>query len=209
MKRLLIILIAINSYYLNAQVDVSGGMGISFVNSSSLNQYLENNWASEDVNAFNSSAEFFLELNYSISPSFQLGIEDVYTLYSFNNTVGFMNYELEYRQHKPSLLAYYIMSGEGYKFKFGGGAGIRIVDLSEKKIITENYSTIGFGFLFRAQAHTRLGGNFYANVGSTMRFDFPGEPSNGDSKIYDNISNSYVNLTSFSVSVDLGVSYFF
>ncbi len=204
----LIVVIVLNSN-LSAQVDVATGMGISFVTNSSLNQYLENNWASEEVNAFNSSAEFFLELNYSISPSFQLGIEDVYTLYSFNNSVGFMNYELEYGQHKPSLLAYYVMSGEGYKFKFGGGAGIRIVDLSEKKIITENYSTIGFGFLFRAQAHTRLGGNFYANVGTTMRFDFPGEPSNGDSKIYDGVSNSYVNLTSFSVSVDLGVSYFF
>ena len=146
MIKKLLNLVILFVFYSNlwAQVDLATGMGISFVNSSSLNQYLENNWASEDVNAFNSSAEFFLELNYSISPSFQLGIEDVYTLYSFNNTVGFMNYELEYGQHKPSLLAYYIMSGEGYKFKFGGGAGIRIVDLSEKKIITENYSTIGF-----------------------------------------------------------------
>lgn len=210
MKKVIFILILfISSTKILAQLDITAGMGISFVNNSSLSSYLEQNWAYEELNAFNSTAEFFLEIDYSISPGFQIGIEDAYTLFSYNESLGFTNYEIDYGHQKPSLLAYYVISGEGYKLKLGGGAGVRIVNLTEKKIIAENYSTIGFGFLLRAQGHTSLGGNFYANIGTTMRFDFPGEPSNGASKILNGLSNEYVSINSFSVSVDLGISYFF
>ncbi|MEN8192170.1 MAG: hypothetical protein ABFS12_05105 [Bacteroidota bacterium] len=207
MKKISLILILILSIKVSAQVDVATGMGISFVNNPSLNEYLENSWSNEEVYAFNSTAEFFLEVDFEITPTFQLGIEDAYTLFSYNNFVGFTNYEIKYGHHKPSLLAYYVISGEGYKFKFGCGAGIRFVDLSEKIYTEKKYSTSGFGFLLRTQGHTKLGGNFYANVGGTMRFDFPGEPSNGDDTI--GRINENVNLNSFSVSVDIGISYFF
>ncbi len=195
---------------ISAQVDIATGMGISFVYNSSLSEYLDIYFPSEEeLASFSSTVEFYLEADYTITPSFQLGIEDVYTLYSYNTSFGYSNYKLEYNQHKPSLLAYYVISGEGYKFKFGGGAGLRIVDLTESINMDENYSTVGFGFLFRSQAHTKLGGNFYANVGGTMRFDFPGEPSNGERTIKNNITNQNVNINSFSVSVDIGISYFF
>ena len=209
-KFIFIILIFFVTKNTMAQVDLAAGMGISFVNNSSLTEYLNIFFPSEDeIGAFSSTAEFYFEADYSLTPSFQLGIEDTYTLFSYNTSIGFINYKIEYGHHKPSLLAYYVMSGEGYKFKFGGGAGIRIVDLTEKINIVEDYSTIGFGFLLRAQGHTKLGDNFYANVGGTMRLDFPGEPSNGERKIHNNITNENVNINSFSVSMDIGVSYFF
>ena len=208
-KFIFIILIFFVTKNTMAQVDLAAGMGISFVNNSSLNDYLEYNWSAEEIPSFSSTAEFYFEVDYSLTPSFQLGIEDTYTLFSYNIYHNFTSYEIEYGHHKPSLLVYYVMSGEGYKFKFGGGAGIRIVDLTEKINIVEDYSTIGFGFLLRAQGHTKLGDNFYANVGGTMRLDFPGEPSNGERKILNNITNENVNINSFSISVDIGVSYFF
>jgi len=209
-KYIFIFLIFFVAKNLLAQVDLAAGMGISFVNNSSLNDYLNYSFPSEDeLSAFSSTAEFYFEADYSVTPSFQLGIEDVYTLYSYSTFLGITNYEISYGHHKPSLLAYYVIAGEGYKFKFGGGAGIRIVDLTEKIHISEDFSTVGFGFLLRAQGHTKLGDNFYANVGGTMRLDFPGEPSNGERKIHNNITNENVNINSFSVSVDIGVSYFF
>jgi len=209
-KIILVLLVFFVTKSVSAQVDIAGGMGISFLTNSSLSDYFDAFFPSEDKQpTFSSTAEFYLEADFDISSTFQLGVEDVYTLYSYNTSVYFSNYELEYGHHKPSLLAYYVISGEGYKFKFGGGAGIRIVDLSERIIITEDYSTVGFGFLLRAQGHTKLGGNFYANVGGTMRFDFPGEPSNGERTLHNNNINENVNINSFSVSVDIGVSYFF
>ena len=209
-KFIFVIIVIFISKNSQAQVDLASGMGISFVNNSSLTEYLNIFFPStEEIGTFSSTAEFYFEADYSLTPSFQLGIEDAYTLYSYSTPLGFTNYDIEYGHHKPSLLAYYVISGEGYKFKLGGGAGVRIVDLSQKIDIVEKFSAIGFGFLLRAQGHTKLGGNFYANVGGTMRFDFPGEPSNGERKIYNSITNENVNINSFSVSVDIGISYFF
>lgn len=209
-KIVFILLVFFVTKNISAQVDIAAGMGISFLTNSSLNDYFDTSFPSEKKQpTFSSTAEFYLEADFSVTPTFQLGVEDVYTLYSYNTSIGFTNYELEYGHHKPSLLAYYVINGEGYKFKFGGGAGIRIVNLSEKIILTEDYSTIGYGLLLRAQGHTKLGGNFYANVGGTMRFDFPGEPANGERNLHNSVINENVNINSFSVSVDIGVSYFF
>jgi len=206
-KILFILLIIFVSKNVSAQVDLVAGMGISFVASPSLNDYLSKD---EELSTFNSTVEFYGEVDYSVSQKVQLGFEYVYSLWSYNGFTGIgSSYNLEYTHRKPSLLAYYVIVGEGYKFKFGGGAGIRIVDLTEKIYISEDFSTLGFGFLFRAQGHTKLGDGFYANVGGTMRFDFPGEPSNGERKIHNNITNEDVNINSFSVSVDIGISYFF
>ena len=185
-------------------------MGISFVASPSLNDYLNYNISSsEELGTFNSTVEFYGEVDYTISPKFQIGFEYVYALYGYSTSLIGLNYELDYDHHKPSVLGYYVISGEGYKFKFGGGVGMRIINLSEKKIITGEYSSTGFGILGRVQGHTALGGNFYANIGSTIRYDAPGEPANGEIKLHDTLTNEDVNINSFSVSVNIGFSYFF
>jgi hypothetical protein len=212
MKKLFLAIIflflSLNS--VKAQVDIVAGMGISFVAAPSLTDYLNYNIASSDeIGTFSSTGEFYGEVDYTISPKYQIGFEYVYTLYSYSTQLVGLNYDLSYSHQKPSILGYYVISGEGYKFKFGGGIGIRIVDLSEKTHTTIDYSTSGIGFLGRVQGHTKLGGSFYANVGSTIRYDIPGEPTNGDNKLHDTISNENVNINSFSVSVNIGFSYFF
>ena len=186
-----------------AQIDVVSGMGISFVYNPSLNDYLENSWSDDEVRAFASTAEFYGEIDYSVSDKYQIGIEYVYTLFDFSSTYK-GSYNLSYTHQKPSLLAYYVISGEGYKFKFGAGAGIRIVNLTENISVDEKFSALGFGLLARAQGHTKLGDDFYANIGGTIRTDFAGTPSNSNNNFHNDI-----NLNSFSVSVDLGISYFF
>jgi len=199
---------------MQAQVDIVGGMGISFVASPSLNDYLNYNISSSDeLGTFNTTAEFYGEIDYSISPNFQIGFEYVYAIYGYSTTLAGFNYELDYSHLKPSILGYYVVNGEGYKFKFGGGFGLRTVDLTESIGTTDEgaqkFSTSGFGLLGRIQGHTALGGNFFANIGSTIRYDAPGVPENGDNKLHNTLTNEDVNINSFSVSVDIGISYFF
>ncbi|MCF6268224.1 MAG: hypothetical protein L3J41_00770 [Melioribacteraceae bacterium] len=209
-KIILAFLIFISITSIQAQVDVAGGMGISFVASPSLNDYLNYNISSsKDLGTFNSTVEFYGEVDYSISEKYQIGFEYVYALFGYSTLLTGLNYKLDYEHHKPSVLGYYVISGKGYKFKFGGGVGARIINLSEQKTIVDDYSTTGFGILGRIQGHTTLGGNFYANVGSTIRYDAPGEPANGELKLNDTITNESVNINSFSVSVNIGFSYFF
>ncbi len=201
-KYFLIVLVLFAFQSLKAQVDVVGGMGISMVYNPSLNDYLDMR-ADEEIQAFATTAEFYGEIDYSISEKYQLGVEYVYTLFDFSSTYA-GNYTLSYAHQKPSLLAYYVISGEGYKFKFGGGAGLRVVSVVENIFIDENFEALGFGLLLRAQGHTKLGDNIYANIGSTLRADFPGTPTNDNNDFHND-----ANINSISISLNLGISYFF
>ena len=209
-KVLVLIMFLIQFSVINAQVDIAGGMGISFVHTPSLNDYLANFSSSEEIPSFNSTVEFYIEGDYSLKPSFQLGLEYVYSLYSYNNSLQGFNYELNYQHYKPSILAYYVIPGKGYKIKFGGGAGIRILNLDQKIYgATESFEAVGYGLLIRAQGHTTIGGNFYINIGATTRYDHPGVPENDNGELYNNILDEPVNINSLSFSVDIGISYFF
>lgn len=209
MKKLLTALLLFVSMNLFAQVDFAVGMGISFVNNPSVEDYINGQPLGDELGTFNSAFEWYVEGDYTISPKFQIGLEYVNELFSVNSSYGGIgNFDFTYATHKPSLLAYYVLAGEGYKFKLGGGAGPRFADLDQKIVATSNYTTSGFGLLARIQAHTKLSDNFYANVGSTVRYENLGEPENSQGTIYDVSVQDNVNLNAVSVSVNIGVSYF-
>lgn len=212
MKKLLLSLVLfLFSSSLFAQIDVTGGMGITYVNNASLTDYLNIFFPSDsELNTFSSTVEFFIETDYSLNKNYQIGLEYVYQLFSYNTSYGGgVAYALSYSHHKPSFLAYYVISGKGYKFKFGGGLGLRFISLSEKILTTADYSATGFGVLLKAQGHTSLGGNVYLNLGVDLKYDFPGEPQMGDRYIVDNTIDENINLNSLSAGVKIGISYFF
>lgn len=201
MKKLIIVFVFVSSSIF-AQIDITGGMGINMVYSSSFTDYVNNNFAQADqLPSFKSTGEFFIEADYNLKQNFQIGMEYSLSLFSYNTPLLGASYEISYSHHKPSLLAYYVISGEGYKIKFGGGLGYRYVSLDERIIGTTNYSTSGFGLLLRIQGHTLLSGNLYANIGGDLRNDFLGEIQNPNGQKY--------NLNSLSAGVRLGISYFF
>ncbi len=208
MKKIITVLLFFVSLNLYAQFDFTGGMGISFINNPSVEDYINSLPLSDELNTFNSGFEWYLECDYSMSPKFQLGVEYVGEIFSVNSTYGGIgNFDFTYVTHKPSLLAYYVIAGKGYKFKFGGGAGPRFVNLDQKiGVKYPSYTTSGFGLLGRIQAHTKLSDSFYANLGSTLRYEILGEPENSQGK--NPSSGEPVNLKALSVSVNIGLSYF-
>lgn len=215
MKKIIVLLLLIfMSTKLSAQFDAAGGMGISFVNNSSLKDYININFAAGDnISTFFSTVEGFAEVDYSLNNSFQVGLDYSYQYFSYNTSYGGIGqFVLNYAHHKPSLLAYYVISGLGYKFKMGGGVGPRFIDLDEtlpSSVNSINYSKTGFGFLARLQGHTLLGGSVYANIGIDARFDAVGEPQDSNSNTLGKTNNQVVDLNSLSVSIKVGVSYFF
>jgi len=200
---LFLALIFVSSSY--SQVDLSVGMGINYASAPSLKDYINANYAG-DLATFSSSVEFNGEVLYTISPSFQLGIEYAMSIFSYSTRAGF-NYDLNYNLHKPSLLAFYVLAGEGYKFKFGGGAGPRLASVKEEIHSAIDYSAIGFGLLLRGEGHTGLGGNFYAMIAVDMRYDLPGRPKDGDAYLGGNTTQE-VDVNTLSFGVKLGISYF-
>lgn len=206
----LMILLSIAFTSSNGQLNITGGMGIDLTNTSSLNDYISYNNGERRAD-FNTNVEFFGEAGYLLNGDLQIGAEYAFSISSYNsNTRGY--YNLSYDTHMPSILAYYVISGQGYKFKFGGGAGYRYITLDEARanyIQPLSYTASGVGFILRADGNTTLGGNLYADIALQMRLDYVGEPKSNDKTLVNSFSQQNVDLNSFSVGIRLGLAYYF
>jgi hypothetical protein len=211
----LLIFICINQMVF-AQISLRGGMGINFVSTPSLRDYLNviNDFVSvsNQVAAFNTAINFSGEVDFKAADNYELGVEVAYLYNSFNFSPNGGRYELSYSIVMPTILNYYVIYGQGYNFKFGGGLGLRFASISELKEFTSNsnnYSSVGFGILLRALGNTALGSNVYANITGDIRYDLNGTPKNNGNAILNSGSNNNVNLNSLSVGLSLGITYIF
>ncbi len=210
MKYFLIIMITVffaaTSY---SQYELRAGMGINFGSTPSVKDYINQVAGYQELGSFNSSVIFSGELDYTVSQTYDLGLEVGYLLNSFTfNTFG--TYDFSYHIIMPTVTSYYVVRGNGYNFKFGGGVGIRLVSADESQPSTPNsanYTSTGFGFLLRVAGNTRLSENFYAFIAGDLRYDLNGNLKNWSadhSSPYDKLS-----LNTFSAGVSLGITYMF
>ncbi|GAB4289470.1 MAG: hypothetical protein Kow0098_07470 [Ignavibacteriaceae bacterium] len=215
MKKLCLVILLFNFYQsASAQFDLRVSMGIDFVNTPSLVDYINNYYlsGSDLLGDFNSAVNFSGETDYFFSENFHIGIEIAYLLNSFTQTYPEGQYELNYGIIMPSVLAYYVFSGEGYNFKFGGGVGIRFVNADESLPATGttiSYSSTGPGFILRALGNTALSENLYATIGADLRYDLNGEPMNGDKPLGNSEQIPATDFNSLSAGVKLGVTFTF
>jgi hypothetical protein len=205
----LLCILSFNSF---SQIEIRGSMGINFLSNPSLTDYVNQNFApySQKLSSFNTAVNFSVEGGYYLKENFQMGLEIAYLLNSYSYPAITGSYDFSYNIIMPTVTSYYVIQGQGYNFKFGGGLGIRISNVSEtlpQSTISTSYSALGFGFLLRADGNTALSNNVYANIGGDIRYDLNGEPKNGNNYIV-NINNN-VNLNSLSLGVRLGITYRF
>ena len=188
-----------------AQIDITAGMGLNFFSAPDIKDYINSySTAVDEMQSFNTSADFFGEIGYDINQNYQIAIEYTFNIYSFNSTGINGIYDLEVDQHKPSLIGYYVLPGNGYKVKIGLGVGIRNAKIKEKfsgLTKTADYSTSGFGFMAKAQGDTNLSGDFYAVIAGELRYDIPGE--------IEAFNKAKFNVNTFGVILKLGISYHF
>ncbi len=212
MKKYFLFLLLSPLLLTNAQWDLSLSMGLDFKSASSYRDYINSGFApsNDKLSTFSSSINFSGEVGYQISESFQLAIEYSILLDSYNTAVAPAGvYEISYSVQRPSLISYYVINGNGYKFKFGGGIGPRFVSLEEKIISSTQYSASGLGFLLKADGNTLLSGNLYALIGMDLRYDLPGELKTEDGKFIENYgTGEKVNLNTLSIGIKLGIAYF-
>jgi len=196
------------------QTELKATMGVNFISVASMQDYINQTYAPYDapLNTFNAAVIFSVEGGYFLNQKFEMSVEIPYQIYSYNTTiVGAGQYNLSYDELLPSVMAYYVLSGTGYNFKFGGGVGPRFVFVTEEKKwqgTSEDYSSIGFGGLLRIEANTSLSENVFANIGFDLRYDVNGEPENNNGKtLYNTVMSENVNFNAFSGGVKLGISY--
>ena len=197
-----------------SQTELKATMGINLISVPSAQDYINQNYAPQDdqLSTFNTAVIFSGEVGYFLNEKFEMSIEFPYQIYTYTTTIaGAGQYNLSFDSFLPSVMAYYVISGNGYNFKFGGGVGPRFVNVTEEKKWqgTEvDYSSIGFGGLLRIEANTALSENLFANIGGDLRYDINGEPENNSGHtLYNIVENENVSFNSFSLGVKLGISY--
>lgn len=197
-----------------SQTELKATMGINLISIPSAQDYINQNYAPQDdqLSTFNTAVIFSGEVGYFLNEKFEMSIEFPYQIYTYTTTIaGAGQYNLSFDSFLPSVMAYYVISGNGYNFKFGGGVGPRFVNVTEEKKWqgTEvDYSSIGFGGLLRIEANTALSENLFANIGGDLRYDINGEPENDSGHtLYNIVENENVSFNSFSLGVKLGISY--
>ena len=206
-------IVFILSSFSTAQVQLSASMGINFINSPSLYDYVNQNFPvlGETLEGFNASVVFSGEAGYNFSKSYQPAIDIGYLINSYTTTLSDgRQYEMSYGNLMFSIINYYVITGEGYNFKFGGGGGLRFLNADQTiSGITQTFSSVGYGLLLRAEGNTLLGGNIYAKIGAQASYDINGEPKNNGTPLFNNAANEKVNFNSLSIGLSLGVSYIF
>jgi len=213
MKKILTALLILNCFsVMKAQGELKAVMGINFMSIPSMQDYLNQNFAPPDdqLGSFISSIIFAGEGGLFLSENFEMTVEVGYQIYSYTASSIFGQYDLTYNNLMPSILGYYVLGGNGYNFKFGGGIGIRFPVVDESLPATGStisYTSTGYGIIARVEGNTLLGGNVYANISADIRYDVNGEPENNGVSLYNNIQKENVNFNTFSIGVSLGISY--
>lgn len=199
---------------INAQLELQMSMGLDFKSTPSYRDYINSNFSiyGKKLSSFSSAINFISEIGYCFSNKLQLGIEFSYLIDSYNVQIGNGGiYEISYTFLRPSLNAYYVISGLGYKIKFGGGIGPRLISLKEENIIEKDYTSKGYGILLKIEGNTLLGNNLYALIGFDMRYDFSNDLENTSTKnkIINYYNGEALNMTSVSAGIKLGITYIF
>jgi len=206
----LLVLTVSTSY---SQVRIRGGMGVDYISDPSLYNYLNQNFAApgSQLSSFSSSVNFSLEGDYMVSDKYEIGLDVAYRIYSYTYDNGLGSYDLTYHNLMPTIVNYYVISGEGYQFKFGGGVGIRFPNAKETlpgSTSSQTYTGTGFGLLLRAAGNTQISSDLCANILIDIRYDFNGEPKNNGVNFYNRVDGSNVSLNSFSLGLGLGLTYY-
>ncbi len=194
------------------QIELRAGMGIDFASTPSLKDYINQVVGTELLRSLNSSIVFSGEVDYSLNENYFIGIDAGYLINSYTSLYDLGKYEFAYNVISLSAMNYYVIAGEGYHFKFGGGAGPRFVFADQSLPgtgTTITYKSTGFGLILRADGNTLLGGNVYANIGADIKYDFNGEPKNNGKYLVNTVIPENVSMNSLSFGLRLGVSYMF
>lgn len=197
---------------------VAVGLGVAAHSAPSLNDYI--NAISRPVfeqrlDEFSSVPEFFIRPEARVGEEWALGLE--YGLlvksYTLTDASGFARSEISYHVHMPTILLAYVIPGEGYRLKLGGGVGYHVGSLTQRFPTfgtEEEFRSGGLAFKLDASGNTRFDDTLYGLIEVDLRWDFLGSlrRGNGDDA-RSPATNETVNMNFFNVGFKLGVLFQF
>jgi hypothetical protein len=192
---------------------IGGGMGVSAISITDLFTYINQMPGTDPYNRlseFSTAVEFFAAADIVLHPTIMTGVEYSFILGSHSVETGFGSDNYTFTYHMPLVLAHYLLMGEGYFFKLGGGVGYVFTRYEEDPTYAPPflYTGGGIGGKIQAVGHTPFGDNLYAYIGAEMRFGFPGPVADEDGRTLRNV-NKDVSFNFFSFGLKFGLMYYF
>jgi len=186
---------------------ISGGLGVSLLNAGDVVDFVSNG---TNQSHFAAVAEFFGALEVQIAENWGIKGEYSYLLNSYNIPQGGIVLPYSYHVQMPSVLLEYVLKGNGYFFKFGGGGGYHFAQFEQDYPTTSTYRARGVGLKIEGEGNTAFDEHLYGYIGADARDDILGDLKDDPGTILVNKSlNKDVKMNFISVGLKFGLTYFF
>jgi len=201
-----------NGFMLRANTfSVYGGMGIALVDAAGLVNYLNTLGDPTVQSNFGTGVEFFGGAEIPFSFEWGGALEYSYLFKSYTLTIGDEGkYTIFYSMHMPIAMALYVVTGEGYFLKFGGGIGYHTGSLEQKDTFGNDitYSAHGIGLKAQAVGQTAFDEHLYGYIGGDMRLELLGRLMGPGGTVLQN-HGQVASLSMFVVGLNFGLTYYF
>lgn len=196
------------------EFSIAAGLGVAAHSAQRLNDYINaigRPGQGQRLDDFASAAEFFVRPELRVSEDWVLGLE--YSLlvksYALGDASGYSRSEFSYHVHMPTLLLEYLVPGEGYRLKFGGGAGYHVATFSESFPsygTQDDFSAGGLGLKLNAVGNTKFDETFYGLIEVDLRWDFLGTLKNKEgAEAVERTTSTTAKMNFFNVGIKFGV----
>ena len=188
---------------------VSGGMGISAVSAPSVVDYV--NTASQAVSAervseFSSTTEFFVAPEIRVAEQWAIGLDYSYRIKSIVVNGAGSQSQFEISSHQVGFVIHYLIEGESYLVRLGGGGGPVLGSFSQALFgnpVFSDFSARGWSIKIEAIGDTKFDDHFYGTIGVDMRWVFGQRYHNGSREV--RVGTISAGLASFALGLKLGI----
>ena len=193
---------------------ISAGLGVTLIRTADIVDYVNGVSASVNkVDDFGVAAEFFGSSELRLSAAWGVKFEYAYLLKSHNVTgAGYQDYIVSYGIHIPTLLLQYLIFGKGYIFKFGGGLGYHVANVTQDyaSLGSLGYKSTGIGIKVEAEANTEFDEHLFGVITGDIRNDIMGEikDSKGNPLVIPN-TGKHATMNFLSLGLKFGMIYYF
>jgi hypothetical protein len=159
-------------------VAFSAGMGVTYINVPNIVDYLNRYTSQADrASDFTAAVEFFAAPEVSLSSDLILKLEYAYLLKSYSLVESQGTFSFDYSVHMPTLVLDYLLEGEKFYVKVGGGIGYHFGTFSYlfPNANTEaRFASNGVGIKLELMGNTAFSESLYGLIGGDLRADYIG-----------------------------------
>jgi hypothetical protein len=159
---------------------LSAGMGISAFSSPSTADYINSVLQlreQDKIGEFSTAIEFFASPELQISDDWSVALEYSYLVksYHMSSAAGPGYSDFSTTIHMPTLVAHYLIGGQGFWVKLGGGIGYYLGTFSQSLFgsgQTQEFTASSPGMKLEAVGNTMFDESFYGYIALDTRWAF-------------------------------------